>query len=141
MSSEPAGDGHAADPQQPTAEDIVDELHEADFPADKDPARDTTRVDVGSMSLRGHLPSVSVKIDDAELGLDGHTSAWPTPHYNDRDDAVTLAIAAQGDGDLYTSTSAEMTPDDARDLAVQLLSCAAVVNDDQEDGLPGYSAE
>jgi hypothetical protein len=92
------------------------------------------------MNLRGHLTNVSLQADADELGLDAYTSAWPTPNYERRDDAVTLAIAAQGDGDLYTSTSVEMEPDDARDLAVQLLTCAAVV-DDQEDKLPGYATE
>jgi hypothetical protein len=141
MSPEHVDFEHDVDPGPATLEHILDDLREADIAVSTNPTHDTTHADVGSMNLRGHLTNVSVKVDADELGLDAYTSAWPTPNYENRDDAVTLAIAAQGDGDLYTSTSVEMEPDDARDLAVQLLACAAVVVDDQEDALPGYSAE
>jgi len=130
MSPEHTADAHDVDPGPATLEHILDDLREADIAVSENPTYDTTHADVGSMNLRGHLPSVSIKADADELGLDAHTSAWPTPNHERHDDAVTLAISSQGDGDLYTSTSVEMEAEDARDLAVQLLSCAAVV--DQE---------
>jgi hypothetical protein len=45
---------------------------------------------------------------------------------------VSLSLTADGDTDTRLSSCAELEPDDARDLAVQLFTCAAVVDSDQD---------
>jgi len=123
--------GGGVDPGPATVEHILDDLRAADIAVTTNPTYDTNHANVDVVSTRLTVPYTSLHIDserDDELHLDGWVSGWVTPEYEDDPSAVAISIGAEGDGDTHTSTSAEMSPDEARDLALQLLASAAVVD-------------
>jgi len=139
MSTEHAVDGRGVTPT--TLDDVLDDLEETDFEPPEDPTHDLTTAAVGGLELRTHLPHSDIDFAADEVGLTPTASAWPTPEYPGNDGDVSLSLSADGDDGCRTSTCAELSPADARNLAVQLLASAAVVDDDQEDKLPGYASE
>ena len=75
-----------------------------------------------------------------DLGLTPAASAWDTPDYNDLEGCVSLSLTADGDTPDRLSSCGELEPDEARDLALQLLASAAIVGD-TTDGPEGYLTE
>ena len=123
-----------------TVESILDDLRAAEIAVSEEPARDTTTAEVARLDVRETLPHTCVDVSADDLGLTPAASAWPTPDYNDRAARVSLSLTADGDTPDRLSTCAELEPDEARDLARQLLASSAIA-DDTTDGPEGYLTE
>ena len=125
----------------PTVEAILDDLRDAEIAVSEEPTHDLTTAEVARLDVRETLPHTDIEVSADDLGLTPAASAWDTPEYNDRAARVSLSLTADGDDTPdRLSTCAELEPDEARDLALQLLAAAAIADDDT-DGPPGYLAE
>ena len=122
-----------------TAECILDDLRDAEIAVSEEPTHDTTTAAVARLDVRETLPHTDIDVSASDLDLTPAASAWDTPEYNDRAARVSLSLTADGD-DNRLSSCAELEPDEARDLALQLLASAAIADDDT-DGPPGYLVE
>ena len=124
-----------------TVEEIIADLRDSEIAPPEEPARDTTTAEVARLDVRETLPHTCVDVSADDLDLTPWASAWDTPAYNDREGGVSLSITAEADdADCRTSSCAELEPDEARDLALQLLASAAVA-DDSTDGPEEYLVE
>ena len=138
MSTKPPNDDDTGREVPPaTVESILDDLRDAEIAVSEEPARDTTTAEVAHLDVRERLPHTCVDVSADDLDLTPAASAWDTPAYADHDACVSISLTAGGDTDTRLSTCAELEPDEARDLALQLLASAAII-DDTTDGPPGY---
>lgn len=123
-----------------TVESILADLREAEIAVSEEPTHDTTTAAVARLDVRETLPHTDIDVSAADLDLTPAASAWATPEYSDREGGVSLSLVARGDTPDRLSSCAELEPDEARDLALQLLGAAAIADDDT-DGPPGYLTE
>jgi hypothetical protein len=137
-SPDTADTGRTVAPQ--TVEAILADLRDAEIAVPEEPTRDTTAAAVARLDVRETLPHTDIGVSADDLGLTPAASAWDTPEYNDRAARVSLSLTADGDTDTRLSSCAELEPDAARDLALQLLAAAAIA-DDTTDGPEGYLTE
>lgn len=93
------------------------------------------------MSVQTDLPHASVKLSTSEadqLGLDATVSAWVPPI---ADEEIVLELNGDGTDGVKTRSTAQLSPAEARNLAMQLLASAAAIDDTVPKGPPGYLTE
>jgi len=131
-----------ADVAPQTVEEIIADLRASGAEVPEDPTHDLAQANLGRVDFRASVPHADLEVsapDDLELAP--WVTAWITPDYSGRGGGVSLTISAEDDDRRHrVSSCAELTASEARDLALQLLASAAVV-DDSTEGPEGYLAE
>lgn len=137
MSTEPAGEGAEDDhePGPPTVDAILDDAREAIDSPPTDPSYHSSTTTTSSITHQSQLGCSYVTVEEADSDdLEADLRAWVY------DGSVSFSIEAKGRGDRHIETAVSLSPEEARNVGLQLLASASVI--DRESKHPaGYLAE